>query len=316
MNRLRRHVVAVVAGLLALAVGIALGGGPLSYVSGSSGTSSQAAEPEDTSPNQGSDLTPETALYADAFTELVAERAYADALLGHPTAILVAPGVDQDFVDTMVAEVRRGGGGLTGVFTLADTATDTGGASLVDKLGSQLVTQLDDTRLDPAAPTYERFGQLLGLAISTPAKGGLRTSESAATIRESLITAELLDAPREARMAPLVLVLMPPTPQTDDEEAGDALLAQAAVYNSVLVGLKANSVGVVALADAASARDGLLSLLRQDPGVTAQIVTVDGAESSVGRVSAVLSLIASLHTSAGAFGPAGADGAPPLPEAP
>lgn len=304
MSRLRRHVLPVAAALFSLAVGIALGGGPLSYAP-QDGVQPPAAggsqDPTDPEGGEG-DL-------AEAFADAVAERAYAGALLGRPTAIVVTPGVSQDRVDAMVAEVGRGGGGLTGVFVFSDSALDLGGASLVDTLGSQLMTQLDDSRIDPGAATFERLGQLTGLAVATPVKGGLRADDAAMTVRDALSTAELLTGPPDARLASLLLVLLPDSTDSDEDD----LLAAEAVHSAFLRGLAVNAAGVVAIADTRSAESGLLAGLREDPSLTGTVSTVGGVERSVGRVVSVLALIASLQGSPGAYGASGSDGLPPVP---
>jgi Copper transport outer membrane protein, MctB len=303
MIRLRRHVVAVVAALFALAVGIALGGGPLSYIpeddtvaADSSPRSGDAEEPSSDDPEAAAEL-------GDAFAEATAARLYDGALDGHPTAILVMPGAEEDLVDAMADQVAAAGGGLSGVFEVGERATDLGETSLVDTLGSQLMTQLDDSRIDPAASTYVRFGQLIGLAMSTPGKGGLHTDDEAETIRRSLAAAELLTAPQDARLAPLVLVVLPP---------GAAELEDSAVLSGIVTGVSANAAGVVVLGDTASGEDGQLAALREDADVTATVATVDGTDRTLGRVTATLALIGSLEGSVGSYGASGSDGVVPI----
>ena len=47
-------------------------------------------------------------------------------------------------------------------------------------------------------------------------------------------------------------------------------------------------------------------------GVTRHVTTVDGSETSAGRVAAVLGLVRSWKTQGGAFGASGSDGSVPL----
>jgi hypothetical protein len=313
VTALRRHVIAVAAALFALAVGIALGGGPLSYVSDDDPpTSSGPREPDEvpeTEPGDEADpAAPAADGFADAFAAAAAPRLYDKALLGHPTVIVAMPGVSAALVDAMVAQVAAAGGGLTGVFALTDQAVDRDETSLVDSLGSQLMTQLDSDRVDPAAPTYVRLGQLLGVAVATPIKDGKRADAAAQNVRASLTTGGLLTAPEEARLAPLVLVLLPP--HTDQEP--EVAEAEAAVYLGLATGLRANAAGAVLLADTASGADGLLAELRGDDLVTSALATVDGGDTVVGQVTAMLALIGSLEGTVGAYGASGSDGAAPI----
>jgi hypothetical protein len=308
---LRRHLVAVVAALFALAVGIALGGGPLSYVSGPE-TSTATDQPDQGSTDSpGADdeaEPPASSPFAEWFAAAAAARLYDKALFGHPTVIVAAPGVAPSLVDAMVGEVTAAGGGLTGVFQITEQAVDRDETSLVDDLGSQLMTQIDADAVDPSAPTYLRLGQLLSVAVATPFKSGRRADAAAQTVRAGLSSGGLLTGPGEARLAPLVLVLLPPHTELDQEAAA----AERAVYLGLATGLRANAVGTVLLADSASGADGLLADLREDATLTSSISTVDSAETALGRVTAMLALIAALDGGVGTYGESVDNGAPPV----
>src|SRR5690606_14887470 len=120
VTRLRRHVVAVVAALFALAVGIALGGGPLSYVPDDDGPMSatdRGEQDEDPSTPLAEEPPPSAADgFADELAGAAATRLYDNALRGHPTVVVAMPGVPPDLLDEMVAQVDAAGGGLTGAF--------------------------------------------------------------------------------------------------------------------------------------------------------------------------------------------------------
>jgi hypothetical protein len=209
----------------------------------------------------------------------------------------------------MVTEVGRAGGGLTGVFTIDAQVTDIASATLVDTLGSQLMTQLGDSRIDPTAPTYERLGQVVGLAVGTPTVGGLRVDASGATIRDALSTGGLMTSDPDARLAELLLVLLPDAEDLDEDER----LAQVTIYTAMLTGLADTVKGVVALADSASAETGLMAELRTDALLTGSVSTVGGAEVSAGRAIAMMALIAALQGSPGSYGASGAELLPAVP---
>jgi hypothetical protein len=314
LTALRRHVVAVVAALFALAVGIALGGGPLSYVPDDD--VAPASQQEEQHPGAEESVSPDddappagtgTGL-ADAFAAAAAPRLYDEALQGHPTVVVAMPGVPPGLVDAMVSHVATAGGGMTGVFEITEEAVDRGETSLVDSLGSQLMTQLGDTRIDPEASTYVRLGQLLSLAVATPVKDGRRADTTAQSVRASLSAGGLLTGPGDARLAPLVMVLLPASGDTDQEDA----LAQTAIYLGLTTGLRVNAAGVVLVGDTASGEGGLLAELRGDELVTSTLATVDGGDTVIGQVTAMLALIDSLDGSVGAYGASGSDGAVPL----
>ena len=186
MTSLRHHVVAVVAALFALAVGIALGGGPLSDVPDDRPSSATDPTPDDPARRARRRAPDATGEFADAFAASGAARLYADGAARPP---------DRDPGHARRRPGRRSrrwsprsraaGGGITGVFELdRRRLLDPGETSLVDSLGSQLMTQLaelDDHRVDPHAPTYERLGQLLALAIATPDQSGCGPTTAAET---------------------------------------------------------------------------------------------------------------------------------------
>jgi uncharacterized protein YfaQ (DUF2300 family) len=80
------------------------------------------------------------------------------------------------------------------------------------------------------------------------------------------------------------------------------------IADGLLEGLAAGARGVVAVAPTKSVN---LVGLHAD-GVTSHVTTVDGTETSAGRVAAVLALIRAWHTQGGAFGASGSDGPVPL----
>ena len=312
MTGLRRHVIAVVAALFALAVGIAIGGGPLSYVPDQDEPSSTATGvPGDGEPSEQPTTSDDG--FANDFAAQAAVTLYGGRLLGHPTAILAMPDADPDVVDAMATQVKAAGGGLTGVFELGADAVSLANTSLVDTLGSQLVTELttdySDDRVDPTASTYVRLGQLVSLAISSPVKDGGRSSKPAENaIRTSLATADLLTSPESARLAPLVVVILPPHAAFDSDD----LRVSAGIYRGLTLGLSGNPAGIVVIGDIDSGRSGLLAALRQDDDITSAVSTVDGSDTGLGQVTALLALIQSLTATVGSYGESGSDGAVPL----
>lgn len=310
MRFLRGQILTVVALLFALSAGVALGGGPLSYVSSDDPEAAEAPPEagETPAPTPDDATSAGSAAFADAFAAAAAGRLYDEALLGHPTVILAMPGLEDEFVDAMVQQVKAAGGGLTGVFRVTEQAVDRDEVALVDRLGSQLATDLDDVRVDPEASTYVRLGQLLGLAFATPDENGRRADTAAGTVRAALGTGGLLVSPEDARLAPMLLVLLPP----QDDLEPDELLAQAAIYSGMTAGMRGHAAGMVLVGDSASGGDGLLAELRRDELVSATMATVDGGDTVLGQVTAMLALIATLDGTVGSYGASGSDGAAPI----
>lgn len=284
MIRSRAYAVPLVAVLLALATGVALGAGPLRSTR-SSAEPARAVAPQAPQPR-----------YPDTFAASVASRLYADGLSRKPVALVTLPGADPTAVAGLISQIKAAGGQVSGTFPVDGRLVDPGQKSLVDTLGSQLRLQLRAHVVDKAASTYPRIGRLLAVAIANQGTAVGQPSNDAAVVRQSLVAAHLLVVPHGGPpTAPLVLVVL-----------GTAL--DQSIADGLLEGLGAGARGVVAVAPT---DDAALAGLRAD-GVTRQVTTVDGTETSAGRVAAVLALIRAWHTTGGAFGASGSDGPVPL----
>ena len=282
--------VTLVAIKLTHAVGVALGGCPLSEVDRRT-LSSSTTEPEAAETAGAAD-------FGDTFARGTAGRLYAGGLDTRPVALVTLPGAPEEIVSGISTDIGKAGGSVTATYAVQPAMVDPSEKSLVDTLGSQLMTQLGSDAADADASTYPRIGQLLGTAIASTEATGSPVVDGTTAIRQSLAGAELVSGPEdEVRRAPLVLVVL-------GDDVDDDVLA------GLLAGLAARSVGVVTVGDTAAA-DGDLAGLRTSP-VAAEIATVDGAERDLGRVTSVLALIRSLKTTGGSFGASGADGAVPL----
>lgn len=299
MITLRQHVASLVAVFMALSIGIALGGGPLSNSSAREGDDRSAA-----SSGTGRDGAPDPAAeYAEAFAAEGAARMYADGLHGHAVAVLRLPGTDAEQLKDLNSQVVAGGGAITATFDLGGAIFDPDEESTLDDLSAQLVDQLDDPRLDPTAPTYVRMGQLLALAVSTDQTSSVRADAAAVAVRQSFAAADLLTAPSAVRSAPLVLLVLPPG--EEEQDSGSILPGLAA-------GLGSYATGVVVVGDELSAASGELAALRQED-VEGPVATVDGLETTIGQVTTVLALISVLSGTGGSYGESGADGPVPFP---
>ena len=280
---LHRPLVAV---LLALATGVALGAGPLTD------TRSSAAEPSRTTPSS-----PSAPAYPDQFAAAVSSQLYAGRLARRPVALVTMPGADQATVTALTSQVKAAGGQLTGVYAVGSQLVDAEQKSLVDTLGrrAQQRARVPRSRRPPP-PT--RASVSWSRSPSPPAGATARQpSDDVIAVRQSLVAAKLADRCPRARRAPRPLVLVVLGKPVDQ-----------AIADGFLTGLAARSRGVVAVAPT---HDATLAALDADD-VTRTVTTVDGSETSAGRVAAVLGLVRAWKTQGGAYGASGAKGAVPL----
>jgi hypothetical protein len=142
--------------------------------------------------------------------------------------------------------------------------------------------------------------------MATTQPSSVRADLAAVAVRESLGAAELLTSPQDVRNAPLVLVVLPP-----GQQGAAASLATRTILSGVVSGVGHNSAGVVVVGDADSAADGELASLRESD-LTGPISTVDGIETTIGQVTAVLAMEATITGTTGSYGASGSDGVVPL----
>lgn len=282
MTLVRRHLVGALVCVLAIAVGIALGAGPLQgddVVPTSSAPADTRDEPEGPA--------------ADDVAAASAPTLYGARLEGRSVAVLAAPGVTAETLDALTAGIESAEGSVTGTWRLTEALTEPSEKALVETLGDQLVEQLESKAAAPDAPGYERMGQLIGTGLATRGTESSPASQDALTIRQSLAAAGLVRGEDgDTRAAPLVLVAL-----------GDDL--DDYVVGGILDGLAARAGGVVV---AAPVREGDLTVVEGLDTVT----TVDGTDGDTGRVASVLALARIEETPVGSYGASGADGLFPL----
>ena len=295
MISLRHHLLTIVAVFLALAAGIVLGGGPLSDVTAPA-SSTTSARPTTAPANA-----PQAA-YAEAFAGAVASQLVTGRLDGREVVVVSVPGADEQLVTALTDQVAAAGGAVSAQVRLTEAMVDPAQKSLVDTLGSQLMTQQGDA-VGAEASTYDRMGQLLGLAVATSTPDGEDVTGRSRSITAAAAGADLVEPIEDVkRRAPLVLMVL----GTDATDPGsDAILAGLAS------GLGRQAAGIVVAGVTSDGGDGQLGRLRTDPA-SAQVTTVDGTDTAAGRTATVLALAHALEAEGGAFGASGADGPVPL----
>lgn len=298
----RHHIVSLVAVFLALGIGIAVGGGPLSEIG--------RVEPGPTTKvSERAQNDARAAGFGDDFAVASAAALYQGRLADHPVSILALPGADDTIVASLTAQIEAAGGLVAGRYDIQQALVEPSEKSLVDTLGSQLLTQIGSGSVDAEASTYARMGQLLGLAIATTRDTAQPAGDGAVAVRQSLAGAELMISPEEnGAAAPLVLVVL----GADRAAVGSAESdVDGAILSGLLAGLSARSKGVVVVGDSNSGVDGGLAALRDQP-IGEDVATVDGVDSALGQVTTVLALLRAFAGAGGSFGASGADGAVPL----
>ena len=296
MITLRHHLLTIVAVFLALAAGIVLGGGPLSDVGATVATSSGAQDAAPAEDRAKAD-------YTESVVSALGPATVSGRLADRSVAVVTVPGADEQVVTALTDQVAAAGGTVSARYDLSDDIVDPDQKSLVDTLGSQLLTQQAEGDVAAEASTYDRIGQLIGLAVATKDEAGQDVSGKARAVVDAVTGAGLMAKPGEvAQRSPLVLLVL-------GTDAGD--MGSDAILAGLAQGLAAQAAGVVVAGVTADGGEGQLGRLRADPA-SAAVATLDGVDTAAGRVATILTLQRSLTTPGGAFGASGADGPVPL----
>ena len=286
MINFRYHVVSLVAVLMALAVGIALGGGPLQRTpaDASGGTEAQALV---SSQAKLAHLEAGTS-FADAFTDATADGLVANALKDRAVTLLTLPGAEDSDVTRLADMVHRAGGEVTLRAAVGAKMLDVGNRQLVSELGAQMASSTaKDLDLPADVTGYDQMALLVAHALVSHKAGGDPVDEAGQGILAGLDTADLLTVSGDGGdRGSLVLVVAGDPYGSADERAG-----AGSILSTLLKAFDDHSDGVVLAGPVSSAaQDGLVGELRADPSTAGAVSSVDATERTAGAVVAVLAL--------------------------
>ncbi|MDQ6650364.1 MAG: copper transporter [Actinomycetota bacterium] len=305
----RYHIVSIVAIFLALTIGIVVGttalNGPV--LDDLRGRVSVQARDKRTLEGQvralqgqvGSDQT---------FVSAVAPLLVTGRLAGQRVVVISAPGASDAIRDGVVNELRLAGAQVSARVKIRGDYVAPDKAAALDDLVS---------RLAPAgialtgATVGERAGAELAAAlVGTADRRGSLSNDAATTVLAGFQAAGLLtvegDPPTMGTLGVAIVGPAPDKATPADTEAVKALLA--------LVGaMDARSGGaVLAGPREAASGGGAIAALRADAKLSANVSTVDGADSAIGAVATVFSLRGQLRGESGQYG-TGPGASAPLP---
>jgi hypothetical protein len=306
----RYHVVSLLAVLLALAAGVALGSGPLQREAsdGSGASDAEALAAADARVEQ----LEEKQAFDAAYAEATAGKLLAGRLDGRTVTVVSLPG-SADATLTSVAEmVTEAGGEVTARVSFEEKILDVANRQLVDELATQMHDSVK-RRVDvPAgASGYERVGVLLAHAIATPRAGGRPVDDVSDRVLAGLSTADLVTTQGNIdRRGELVLLVAGAPYGSSDERDG-----AGSIISTLATALDEGSNGVALVGPSESAApDGLVGALRADPTAARVVSTVDVADRVSGAVVSVLTLGREAAGESGHYG-TGETADAPLPAA-
>ncbi|MCV2393364.1 copper transporter [Actinotalea sp. M2MS4P-6] len=351
----RYHLVSLISVFLALAVGIALGAGPLEESIGDTltGQVDQLRAEKDDLRAQVEQLSGELDDSEAALTAL-GPSVLDGTLGGRRVALVVLDEVDQSVVEQISRSVGQAGGTVSAVATVTQAWTDPTRSTFRQSLAATMVTYLDT--VPPAdAGTDTELAEALAQALTTPEPTDPDVlSEHAQVLLDlfggdsGLVTfSDTVTAPADA----IVVVAGPisadepvatPTPDstatsdvpqdgtsasatataeataTASESASDTEVeAQVAAWSEIALASQRRSDGAVVVTGTVS-DPGLVLSIRTDADLSGQLSTVDSVLTPAGGIAVPLALTNRISGTVGqyGFGPDASDPIPPRVELP
>jgi hypothetical protein len=296
MSVVRRHIFPLFGAGTTLALGIALGAGPLQGDSGGDSTGALAAA--------NTELREQVAAAhgSSAFSESLAEAAspgwLAGQLAGQSVTLFVLPGVDDERVGAVRDAIKAAGGTVTVTAYVADDVLDAGHKTYVSSVAT---SSLDGAgKIDGAHSTdpYDQLGALLGRAyLGTPDQ--LPFDDVATRIDSELQGAKLVAVAGEpARRGALAVVLASAAHGSDVGVRASSLIA-----STLAAGLARASHGtVVATPPAGSEPGGVIGTLLDAGASGKRLSTLNVSDGALAQVATVYALAASARGKGGDFG--------------
>jgi hypothetical protein len=290
---IRRNVVSLVAVCAALAVGVALGGGPLSDLGHADSEPSHATSTAPTDDRQQAAL--DRSFLAAAGPALTAGR-----LSGQRVAVMALPDASEATLSALTGQVKAAGGTVSSLVRIQPAAVDPARKTYADTLAKQLAAQLRGDGVDASLPTYQRLGQVIGFSYAS-ATSATALDADQTTAAQTLVTAKLVRTTGGTTPATLVLVVL----------GAGGHRVEPSVLAPLVNGIGGATRRVVAVGDTASAEGGDLAVLRREQWGP-WFASLDGVESSAGPVAATLALVRQIGRAGGTFGASGFGGLVPL----
>ncbi len=300
MISFRYHIVSIVSVFLALAVGVALGGGPLKGEVDNT-LVQQVKTDRKTKASLRADIVTLKSAYdfQDRFAATAAPDLLAGDLNGRAVTLVQLPGAAPADVTAVTTFIKEAGGSVAGTLRAGSGLLDVGNKQLVEELGTQLLQGASDVSVPAKASGYQRMGALLARAIGTDRAGGAVVDGTASSILAGLSTAGLMSAQGTfERRGSLVLFVAGPPSGTDEQKQGANGIA-----TTLIEAVDNGTAGAVVAGPLSSAGDnGLVKAVRDDVVTARDVSTVDVFERTAGQVVTVMALAEQATGKTGHYG--------------
>jgi hypothetical protein len=309
----RYHIVSLISVFLALAVGIALGAGPLKETIGDSLTGQvQQLRQDRDALRTDLDATKQTQTDQRAYLEAAAPELLSGALTDRRVAIVTVGTVSQDSVDAVARQLSSAGGTVSAQVGVTAAWTDPSLRSFRQALASNLVTYLNPAPAESVGPEVELAQALMqGLTGAEPSAPN-ELSENSSLMLELLSNdqSKLVKVANPITVPADAVVILT---SSDLDQAATSSPSQDVIAAQVALASAAQeaSEGAV-VATVLSTEGDLVSTILADADLAQNLSTVTGVDQVTGQISVPLALNARIGEVVGHYG--FADGETVMPE--
>ena len=296
MSALRRHILGFFAACVAVAVGVALGAGPLQGAASAddhgSGTAGSALRDQVAS-LKAAQLLGESVLHSSR------SQLLGSSLAGGSVTVVVLPGVSDAVVSGVGDAVARAGGQVAITARVSPKLVDPAQKTYTASVAAGATTGLKDLPKTQADQPYAQIAALVTRAY-TGRGTDLILDDEAVKIDSELEGSRLVAVDGQPhRRGSLVVVLAP-----GDHGGGDVTTASHVIEVQLVSSLAAGADAVlVATPPTGSESGGLLDAVAKDASLDhARLSTLNVMDGTAAQVSAVYALSAAAHGTTGAFG--------------
>jgi hypothetical protein len=317
----RYHLVSIVAVFLALAIGIVLGstelqGGTLDALQ----SASNSLRGQLTAVSAERDTYQGQATAAEQFLQTAEPTLLQDRLAKKRVVLITEPGASGSVISGVKQAVGHAGATVTGQVALQPKFNDISGAtqSSLGAINSSIASG-DNTTLtpgtDPQTAYQQQAAQLIATAIldktqQTQANQGLSATSAQTLLSAYAQVGYLTVSGDPVNRATLAVVVVPETPPSggQDDPVNQVLLAISQEF------AKASAATAVAGSTAGSAQaESSIAVLRNS-STSAQVSTIDNADTTLGQISVVEALGSQLAgAKPNSYGVSGASAVSPDP---
>ena len=322
----RYHLVSVISVFLALAVGIALGAGPLEQTIGDTLTGQvDQLRTEKEELRTELDATTAELAQSDAAFAAAAPTVLDGVLEGRRIAVIQTDEVTPEVRDQVAERLVQAGASVTATVQVTDLWTDPDQRSFRQGIAGTLVQWLDPAP-DEDAGTGTELAEALAqsLTAAAPTDPDVRRDD-AVTVLDLLVESGLVTVEGDIRFPADAIVILAgpttaaaedepvasPTPSEADEVVAERAEARLGAARQISAAAQARSGGAV-VAGGEVTELTLVDRIRQDDDLQGRISTVGSVHTTLGQVSVPLALSARLGGTVGHYGP-GLDAAALLP---